>query len=159
MNPDNIGRWLTLGANLAVLVGILLLLTELRQNATMMPAQVSNDRTSHGIELFLGIAESSELSEIDSLLMEAGFPANPSAIDVLSPVQVRQYYWFLRANRFRIENLLAQQELGLIDISDTGPVIAGNFVLPRIESLGQPSNTQRLSELIEAVEMKQRQSQ
>ena len=84
MNPDNIGRWLTLGANLAVLVGILLLLTELRQNATMMQAQVSNDRTSHGIELFLGIAESSELSEIDSILGSTKFPAMTGPVSEIS---------------------------------------------------------------------------
>ena len=36
-------RWLTIGANLGVLIGLLLLIAELNQNRDMMRAQVRHD--------------------------------------------------------------------------------------------------------------------
>jgi hypothetical protein len=45
-----ITRWLTLGANLGVLIGIALVLVELDQNREMMRAQIRN-------ELALGIVD------------------------------------------------------------------------------------------------------
>jgi len=152
MDSDRLNRWLTLGANLGVLVGIILLVVELRQNTTMMEAQIWNDRTAHGIEMFMGIAESNELSEIDSILREAGFPDDPTAIENLSPVQKRQYYWFLRASRFRAENMLAQQQLGLIDPEDVGPLNAGKGILRWLNAYGEPAITDRLEQLIEEAE-------
>ena len=39
MKAKRINDWLTLGANIGVLIGIILLLVELNQNSTMMRAQ------------------------------------------------------------------------------------------------------------------------
>lgn len=38
MDAEKVNRWLTLGANLGVLVGIVLILTELNQNSELMRA-------------------------------------------------------------------------------------------------------------------------
>jgi hypothetical protein len=43
MDSDRINRWLTLGANVGVLVGIILLVLELNQNSVLMRAQIFND--------------------------------------------------------------------------------------------------------------------
>jgi hypothetical protein len=43
MNPDSLNRWLTLGANVGVLVGLLLLVFELNQNRDMIRAQTRNE--------------------------------------------------------------------------------------------------------------------
>ena len=43
MDSDRIGRWLTLGANLAVFVGIVLLIAELNQNYEIMRAQTRTE--------------------------------------------------------------------------------------------------------------------
>ncbi len=43
MDSERINRWLTLGANLGVLIGIILLVVELAQNREMMRAQIRND--------------------------------------------------------------------------------------------------------------------
>ena len=50
MESDRLNRWLTLGANIGVLIGIILLLVELDQNRDMMRAQ-----TRH--QLAMGIVE------------------------------------------------------------------------------------------------------
>lgn len=39
MEPDRLNRWLTLGANLAVLVGLVFLVIEIKQNNDMVMAQ------------------------------------------------------------------------------------------------------------------------
>lgn len=42
MKAISVNSWLTLGANLGVLIGIILTLVELNQNATMMRGQTRN---------------------------------------------------------------------------------------------------------------------
>jgi len=136
MNAKNLNQWLTLGANLGVLVGLILLIAELNQNSTLMRAQIFNDRASQGISQFMTMAESSELSEIDGLLRLSGFPENAAAFSELSPTQKNQYYWIIRADRYRVENLLYQQLLGLLE-NDVGPVISGRNLIRRYDAMNE----------------------
>lgn len=64
MDSDRLNRWLTLGANLAVLVGIALLVVELRQNQDIVRAQTRNEITQGELALLLSTAENSELADI-----------------------------------------------------------------------------------------------
>ena len=107
---DRLNKWLTLGANVGVLIGILLLVYELNQNSELMRSQISNERSSQAIEMWLSVVESDELSEVLAIL---GSPP-PYAVDVssLSPSQFEKYKAFLRAQRFFHENMLQQQALG-----------------------------------------------
>lgn len=52
MNSENLNRWLTLGANIGVLIGIMLLIVELDQNRDMMRAQIRNE-LARGVSDFL----------------------------------------------------------------------------------------------------------
>lgn len=150
MTADSINRWLTLGANVGVFVGVILLLVELNQNATVMKAQISNERSSQGIDLFMSVAESQELSRIDAMLEESGFPDDTSAVSDLSPAENRQYYWYLMAQRFRIENLLYQQSLGVV--VDPGPLLGARDLLPKLKAFGIAGKSGRLEKLISEVE-------
>ena len=150
MTADSINRWLTLGANTGVFVGVILLLVELNQNATIMKAQISNERSSQGIDLFMSVAESQELSRIDAMLQESGFPEDTSAVSDLSPAENRQYYWYLMAQRFRIENLLYQQTLGVV--VDPGPLLGAKDLLPKLKAFGIAGRSGRLEQLIAEVE-------
>ena len=47
MDSEKTNRWLTLGANVGVLVGVILILIELRQNADLMRAQMIQSRTDN----------------------------------------------------------------------------------------------------------------
>ena len=47
MVTDKVNRWLTLGANIGVLVGIVLILIELNQNSELMRAQMIQSRTDN----------------------------------------------------------------------------------------------------------------
>ncbi len=52
MDTDRLNRWLTLGANIGVLIGIVLLVVELDQNREMMRAQIRNE-LARGVSDFL----------------------------------------------------------------------------------------------------------
>ena len=132
MKAEAINRWLALGANLGVLVGIFLLIAELNQNSTLMRAQIFNDRAGHGIDQFTSIAESSELSEIDGLVAESGFPENADAYSKLTRTQKTQYLWLMRAERFRVENLLYQMALGILE-PDDGTVFTARLLIRKYE--------------------------
>jgi hypothetical protein len=164
MKTKNLNQWLTLAANVGVLVGLILLIAELNQNSTLMRAQIFNDRADQGIAQFMAMAESSELSEIDGLLRSSGFPDNAAAFSELSPTQKNQYYWITRADRYRVENLLYQQLLGLLE-NDVGPVYSGHALIEKYEAMNEDDYfaqrqvvVDRLIQLVSDVEEMQRQN-
>ena len=63
MDANNVNRWLTLGANIGVLVGIILLIVELDQNRDMMRAQTRNEIANGLTDILSLTATSVELSE------------------------------------------------------------------------------------------------
>jgi len=131
MNMDKLNRWMTLGANIGVLAGILLLAFELNQNSELMRAQISNERSGQAIEMWQMVIESDDLSEI---LAEIGGPPYGSDLSSLSPAQVQKYKAFLRTQRFFHENLLQQQILG--HFYDVGQLHAArDMLLPALQQL------------------------
>jgi hypothetical protein len=136
MNTDSVNRWLTLGANVGVLIGIFLLVAELNQNSKLMQAQIFSERASQGIELFMSVAESEDLSDIHAVLENSDYPADTSVLSELSPEQKNRYLWFMRANRFRIENLLYQQTLGMMEL-DRGPLNTGRSMVSEYAAFGE----------------------
>ena len=64
MDSDRLNRWLTLGANLGVLVGIALLLVDLDQNRGMMRAQTRDQIATALIELQIATGTNRQLVEL-----------------------------------------------------------------------------------------------
>ena len=64
MDTDRLNRWLTLGANIGVLVGIILLVIEVRQNNENLVAQQRATYHASFSDLWGMAAEDSELAEI-----------------------------------------------------------------------------------------------
>ena len=50
MESDRINRWLTLGANIGVLIGIVVLTIEIAQNTDMMRAQMAQERANQIVQ-------------------------------------------------------------------------------------------------------------
>jgi hypothetical protein len=71
MDKDRLNRWLTLGANLGVLVGIILLIFELGQNREMMRAQTRNEISVQLVDLLSQVANGDHLSGL-VLRVESG---------------------------------------------------------------------------------------
>ena len=158
MDSDRLNRWLTLGANVGVLIGIMLLVLELNQNSVLMRAQIFNDRSSQGIELFATVAESPQLSEIIGVNFGSGAPHDAIAFAKLSDIQRTQFRWFVRADRYRIENILYQQTLGILEY-DSGGVFVGRQIIGQYDLMidagmfgERPPGLGRLRRLISQVE-------
>lgn len=76
MNADKINRWLTLGANIAVVIGIILVALQINQNNRMMRTQTRNAITTSIMDFTL----SSETSAAEELEIKAAadVPLTPS---------------------------------------------------------------------------------
>ena len=99
-------RWLTLGANLGVLVGIILLIVELNQNREMMRAQIRNDIATQEVQRMENIISNAEIADL--LVRDQNG-------DQLSPGEEMRIR-FRRYSSFRSwENVHYQYKLGLFD--------------------------------------------
>ena len=115
MDSDRLNRWLTLGANIGVLIGIILLIVELDQNHDMMRAQTRNEISR---------------ATIDMIGMWAGNPSLADAIvranrgEELGPAEA----FMVRARNETVlrhwENIHYQYRQGLYDQSEFDASIA-----------------------------------
>ena len=64
MKAEKLNSWVTLGANLGVVVGLILLIIEIQQNTNMMEAQINQSRTEAAIELQAAIFNSEFMPSI-----------------------------------------------------------------------------------------------
>ncbi len=64
MDSDQVNRWLTLGANIGVLIGIILLLVELDQNREIVRAQTRNEIARTVVEFLFEQAGNPLLAEV-----------------------------------------------------------------------------------------------
>jgi hypothetical protein len=64
VDSDRLARWLTLGANLGVLVGLLLLIVELNQNREMMRAQIRHELAMGIVDLLQAPATDAQLADV-----------------------------------------------------------------------------------------------
>lgn len=109
LDSDRFNRWLTLGANLAVLVGIALLILELQQNRSAMRAETRSNISQSISEQLLQIALEPELSEI-RYRADSG--------DSLTEVEAYRY-GLMQLGLFRYwENVHYQYRVGLYDESE-----------------------------------------
>jgi hypothetical protein len=106
MDKDRLNRWLTLGANLGVLVGIILLILELEQNREMMRAQTRNEVSVQIVDLLSQVATSDELS---SLLFRSG------SGEPLSDAELIQFRHRALAMLRYFENVHYQYRQGMYD--------------------------------------------
>ena len=106
MKGERLNWWLTITANIAVLIGIVLLIVELNQNRDMMRAQTRNELAMGIVGIQSGIAENEQLAAVLAKARDG---------ETLSPGESLQF-----ANRmlamFRYwENVHYQYRMGLYD--------------------------------------------
>ena len=106
MASAKITRWLTLGANIGVLIGIVLVLVELDQNRDMMRAQTRN-------ELALGIVDLLQTPASNAQLADVLYRAH--AGENLTPVEFFQFKMRTNALLRYWENVHYQYRVGLYD--------------------------------------------
>jgi len=106
MDPDKLNRWLTLGANIGVLIGIILLVIELDQNRQMIQAQTRNDISQQLSNRLLLVASNSQLNNVTR---------RAAAGEELSVDEQRQAYLYVVANLRDWENMHYQYRHGMFD--------------------------------------------
>ncbi len=106
MDTDRLNRWLTLGANLGVLAGIILLILELDQNREMMRAQTRNEISVGIVDLLSQVATDPQLA---NLIRRA------DSGEDLTPDEFVQYNHRSAAMFRYFENVHYQYRLGLYD--------------------------------------------
>lgn len=111
MKLSKLNEWLTLGANLGVLAGIIFLAVELQQNTQMMKSQTRDAMTQKTIDWRYTLASNRELTEAwadsEGIMSNPEYDANFFALSSLYDA------------RFRIwENEWYQYRQGLFDESE-----------------------------------------
>ena len=116
MNNDRLNRWLSLGANFGVLVGLILLVYEVRQNSDLMRAQISMERATTNIQLLASFANGGDLIPIDVKLYEEieGFPGALGWSEILTAEEKRRYQFWMYARLTELNNDWFQCAEGLV---------------------------------------------
>jgi hypothetical protein len=115
MNADRVNRWLTLGANIGVLIGIILLLVELDQNRDLARAQIHQDRSDAWVASRFARADSEFVAPIMEKIYAAGYPENMKAMDDLTPVELWRMHDVFSAFAGDYDNLYFQYQQGYLD--------------------------------------------
>ena len=105
MDADRLNRWLTLTANVAVLVGIFFLAAEISQNTEMMRAQINQSRAEASMSEAQSMYNSQYLPEI-LLKLRQGSP--------ITAVERERYIHFLRGLHRNWDNQLRQYREGFL---------------------------------------------
>jgi hypothetical protein len=106
MKSEQLQGWLTLAANVGVLIGIVLLVAELSQNLTAARAQTRHDLSTDIVSLFTQVAGNEQL---------ASLRRRADAGELLSPDEKYQYELITRAFFRYWEDVHYQYRNGLYD--------------------------------------------
>ena len=103
MDTEKLNRWLALAANIGMLIGLILLVYEVRQNSDLMRAQISMERTNTNMQILTDIANGGELLPIDVKLQEQveGFPRALGWSRILTAEEKRRYEFWMFAYGIR----------------------------------------------------------
>jgi hypothetical protein len=107
LNSDKLNRWLTLGANIAVLVGLAALVLEIRTNTAAIYANSIQEITTGTRETLLTVASDKELSRIVRI----------GAVDrsALDEDDAFRFALFSRQRWLFFQGIWTQRRLGVLD--------------------------------------------
>lgn len=163
MRFDTANRWLMLLANLGVLVGIIVLAIEIRQNTVALRAGAYQLRSDALHDLSMRVAESEVLATIEANLLVrrancGEFEGDCDVIDdtyfeSLSATERQQYKRYITAHFFRLENLVFQYRQGALteDYHDEAVIPTIRYYIPLWEKFGVWQRG-RLIEYLDSVE-------
>ena len=117
MESPKLQDWLTLVANLGVIIGIVLLVLEIRQNTDLMRAQIAMDRASVSIQTASDFANGGEVARIEASLFDeiSGFPFAINWADKLTSEERRRYQYKIIARQYELGNDWFQCEKGFVN--------------------------------------------
>ena len=93
MNLDRVNRWLTLGANLGVLAGIVFLAFEIRQNSEALLAGSRQDLLAADLQLLDNLMDYPQLYNPGNTGNLTGEDLSRRDIYFVSVLRIREYAW------------------------------------------------------------------
>ena len=124
MDSDRINKWLSLFANLGVVVGIAILIVEIEQANSLAEADVLQRRSDSIADGLRDYALSDYLPEITVKYQDGG-------ADALTAVEFSRYFAWEAARRNSMAALYTQFRLGYLDretVENTAQFAADNFL-------------------------------
>jgi hypothetical protein len=113
MDGDKVNRWLTLSANIGVLIGIILILAELNQNADLMRAQMTQARGDNVMQTYREMMLSNHWVEIRAKGRAA--PSTDAWIKSLSPVEYERVWYRQLMDYHDLRTQFYQYQSGYLD--------------------------------------------
>ena len=114
MNPDSVSRWLTLTANLGVVIGLVLLLVELRQNSDLVRAEIHQARSDAHVANIMQLADTEFLLPVVDKFITAGGFYDPSVLDQFASDELARIKQWARAYHQDYDNLFFQYQQGYL---------------------------------------------
>ncbi len=115
MNPDSVSRWLTLIAKLGVVIGLILLLVELRQNNDLVRAEIHQARSDAHVTNIMQLADTEFLLPVIDKFITAGGFYDPSVLDQFASDELARIKQWARAYHQDYDNLFYQYQRGYLD--------------------------------------------
>ena len=113
MDSNKVNRWLTLGANLAVFAGIILILIQLNQNADLMRSQVMQFRAQEREAGYREMIHSDYWPVIADKMSQSADPSEWAAS--LTPVEFQRVRFYYLAEMSNIYGQFYQYREGYLD--------------------------------------------
>ena len=118
MNADQIGRWLTLGANVGVIASIIFLALEIRQNSILAQMQFADDRRAAFQQGALALFGDTAAEVWEKSILD------PASLSLAELKIMDAYLYFQLANSMRV---FRQEEAGLLDEGATEAYMKANL--------------------------------
>ncbi len=115
MDTDSVNKWLTLSANVGVVIGLILLLIEIDQNSDLVRAQIHQARSDAHVWMKEESADSEFLLPAMEKFRLAGGSKNMNAMDALTPIEAARVKRSMEAAHQDYDNLFYQYQQGYLD--------------------------------------------
>jgi hypothetical protein len=113
MDTDRLNRWLSLGANIGVVVGIALLILEINQNTEMMSAQMAQARSENLLGRYQNEIHSDHWAEI--LAKRRSAQSMDEWINSLTPVEYERVWTYQLFQWHFLQSQYSQYRAGFLD--------------------------------------------
>ena len=112
---DQVNSWLSLGANLGVLIGLILLIVELDQNSDLVRAQIHQARSDNFESFMVQKADTEFLQPALIKFRAAGGLRDLSALEELDLLEIERIRDYYRGRIMGYDNLFYQYRNGFLD--------------------------------------------
>jgi len=111
----SVNSWLTLGANVGVIVGLFLLIAELDQNSDLVRAQIHQARSDNYESFMVDIADTEYFLPAYQKFSAAGGPQDISSLDTLDSIERERISRYYQGRLGGYDNLFFQYKQGYLD--------------------------------------------